>query len=137
MPFQREFDLDDRVLRTTIVGPVTLYDIDDHLKAIRRRRGESRPELIDARLAEPGSLTPRSLLLVAHRARFLMGHRALGRRAVVVSSDSAFIVARRFAAFVAGWLRIGVFDDMEAAEAWVRQPAWLESVARLTRVASL
>ena len=137
MPFQREFDLDDRVLRTTIVGPVTLYDIDDHLKALRRRRAEGRPELIDARLAEPGSLSPKSLVLVAHRARFLIGGRPLGRRAVVVSSESAFIVARRFAAFVAGWLRIGVFDDMDAANEWVRQPAWLESVARFARIASL
>ena len=137
MPFQREFDRADRVLRTTIVGPVTLYDIDDHLKALRGRRADGRPELIDARLAEPGSIPMKSLLLVAHRARFVIGTRPLGRRAVVVSSDAAFVAARRVSTFVAGWLRIGVFDDMDAAYEWVRQPAWLESVGRFARIASL
>ena len=137
MPFHRDFDQPDRVLRTTIVGPVTLEDIDDHLRALRRRRGEGRPELIDAREALPGEINPRVLLIVAHRARFLIGTRTLERRAVVVSNDMSFVFARRFAAFVAGWLRIGVFYDMEAALEWVRQPAWAEKIARMARVASL
>ena len=137
MPFHRDFDQPDRVLRTTIIGPVSLEDIDDHLRAIRRKRGEARPELIDAREALPGAISPRMLLIVAHRARFMVGTRTLARRAVVVSSDTGFVFARRFAAFVAGWLRIGVFYDMESAYEWVRQPAWAETLARLTRVASL
>ncbi len=137
MPFHRDFDHEDRILRTTIVGPVTLRDIDDHLKALRRRRAESRPELIDARRAEAGSLSPKALLVIAHRARFLIGGRSPARRAVVVSSDASVIIARRFAAFVAGWLRIGVFDDMDAAYEWVRQPAWIDALARISRVASL
>jgi hypothetical protein len=137
MPFQRDFDQADRVLRTTIVGPVSLEDIDDHLRVLRRRRGEGRPELIDARDALPGEITPRMLLVVAHRARFLVGTKPLARRAVVVSSDTGFIFARRFAAFVAGWLRIGVFYDTDTALEWVRQPAWAEKIARMTRVASL
>jgi hypothetical protein len=136
MPFHRDFDQPDRVLRTTIIGPVTLEDIDDHLRALRRRRGEGRPELIDARDARPCDLSPRTLLVVAHRARFLIGTRPLARRAVVVSTDASFIVARRFAAFVAGWLRIGVFDDVDAALEWVRQPAWAEKIARMSRIAS-
>ena len=137
MPFLRDFDQPDRVLRTTIIGPVTLDDIDDHLRVLRRRRGEGRPELIDAREALPGEISPRTLLIVAHRARFAIGNRSLARRAVVVSNDSNFIFARRFAAFVAGWLRIGVFYDMESALEWVRQPAWMETLARMARVASL
>jgi hypothetical protein len=137
MPFTRDFDQPDRILRTTIVGPVSLEDIDDHLRALRRRRGEGRPELIDARDALPGEISPRMLLVVAHRARFMIGTRTLARRAVVVSSDQSFAFARRFAAFTAGWLRLGVFHDMESALEWVRQPAWAETLARLTRVASL
>jgi hypothetical protein len=137
MPFHRDFDQEDRVLRTTITGPVTLEDIDDHLRAIRRRRGEGRPELIDARGAQPGEITPRTLLIVAHRARFLVGTRSLARRAVVVSNDMSFVFARRFAAFVAGWLRMGVFYDMDSALEWVRQPVWAEKLARMTRVASM
>ena len=137
MPFHRDFDQQDRVLRTTIIGPVTLEDIDDHLRVIRRRRGEGRPELIDAREALPGQINPRMLLIVAHRARFVIGTRPLARRAVVVSNDMSFVFARRFAAFVAGWLRIGVFYDIESAREWVRQPAWAEKIARMTRVASL
>ena len=137
MPFQRDFDQPDRILRTTIIGPVTFDDINDHLRAIRKRRSEGRPELIDAREALPGAISPRMLLIIAHRARFVIGTRTLGRRAVVVSSDTSFVLARRFAAFTAGWLRLGVFHDMEAAQEWVRQPAWAETLARLTRVASL
>jgi len=137
MPFHRDFDQPDRVLRTTIIGPVTLDDIDDHLRTLRRRRVEGRPELIDAREAVAGEISPRMLLIVANRARFVIGSSTLGRRAVVVSGDMNFVFARRFAAFVAGWLRIGVFDDMESAMAWVRQPAWAETIARMARVASL
>lgn len=137
MPFHRDFDQPDRVLRTTIIGPVSLEDIDDHLRAIRRRRGEGRPELIDAREALPGEISARTLLTVAHRARFAIGTQPVARRAVVVSSDESFAFARRFAAFVAGWLRIGVFYEMDAALEWVKQPAWAEKLSRLTRVASL
>lgn len=137
MPFHRDFDQPDRVLRTTIIGPVSLEDIDDHLRAIRRRRGQGRPELIDAREALPGEISARTLLTVAHRARFAIGTQPVARRAVVVSSDESFAFARRFAAFVAGWLRIGVFYEMDAALEWVKQPAWAEKLSRLTRVASL
>lgn len=137
MPFLRDFDQPDRVLRTTIVGPVSLEDIDDHLRTLRRRHGEGRPELIDARQALPGEIGARTLLIVANRARFVIGSRTLARRAVVVSNDTSFIFARRFATFVAGWMRIGVFDDMETALEWVRQPDWVETLARMARVASL
>ena len=137
MPFHRDFDQPDRVLRTTIIGSVTLGEIDEHLRAIQRRHCEGRPELIDAREALPGEISPRVLLIVAHRARFAIGTRTMARRAVVVSSDTSFVFARRFAAFVAGWLRIGVFYDMDAALEWVRQPAWAETLARMARIASL
>ena len=137
MPFHRDFDQPDRILRTTIVGPVTFEDIDEHLRTLRKRRAESRPELIDARNALPGEINPRTLLIVANRARFFIGNRTLSRRAVVVSNDMSFVFARRFAAFVAGWLRLGVFYDMESALEWVRQPAWAETIARMSRVASL
>jgi hypothetical protein len=137
MPFHRDFDRDDRILRTTITGPVTLQEIDIHLRIIRRRRADMRPELIDARRAGPGALSARQILLAAHRARFVVGGRSPARRAVVVSSDAGAVIARRVAAFVAGWLRIGVFDDIDAAEEWVGQPAWSEALLRMSRVASL
>src|SRR5262245_3424694 len=95
MPFLRDFDQPDRVLRTTIIGPVSLEDIDDHLRTLRRRRGEGRPELIDARQARAGEISSRTLLVVANRARFVIGSRTLARRAVVVSNDNNFVFARR------------------------------------------
>ena len=55
----------------------------------------------------------------------------------MVSNDMSFVFARRFAAFVAGWLRIGVFYDMDTALEWVRRPAWAEKIARMAQVASL
>jgi hypothetical protein len=121
-------------LRTTVVGRITLDDIDEHLQVIRRRRAEARPELIDVRDVDAGDLSPRALLLVAHRARFLIGSRAPARRAIVISTDAQAAFARRFAAFVAGWLRIGVFDDMDAAYEWARRPVWAERLRAASRV---
>lgn len=137
MPVHRDFDRDDRILRTTIVGAITLEDVDEHLKVLRRRRAETRPELIDARLACAGRIPVKALRVVAVRARFAIGNRQPARRAVVVSSEEGAVIARRFATFVAGWVRVGVFDDMDAAYDWVRQPAWTEALARISRACSL
>ena len=45
----------------------------------------------------------------------------VARRAIVVQDDSSFGHARTFSSFVAGWLRMGVFDDPSAAETWLRE----------------
>lgn len=121
MPFKTDYDPDDRVLYTRITGRVTFEDIDDHIRTMARLRTDfdaSCPELIDAREAE-GTASSRDLLLIAHRASVLLSHLAGARRAVVVSSDAQFATARRFACYVSGWLRLGVFDDMALAREWL------------------
>jgi hypothetical protein len=62
-------------------------------------------------------------MAVAHRSRDWLGQHAPARRAIVVSSDQDFGTARTFAALVAGWLRLGVFEDMDEAETWLRGTA--------------
>jgi len=121
MPFQTDFDPKDQVLNTRISGRVTFQDVDEHIRTLARLRTDfeaSCPELIDARDAE-GTASTRDLLLVAHRASVLLSHLSGSRRAVVVSSDAQFSLARHFACYVSGWMRLGVFDDIDVARDWL------------------
>ena len=121
MPIQREYDRCERLIRTTISGSVTLADVRHHVGEVRRKGTHHFPELIDARNAEATGLTSRDLLQVAHYARLTFNDHDVARRAVVVSNDSSFGAARVFSSYVAGWLRLGVFDDHGDAETWLRQ----------------
>lgn len=121
MPIQHELDRHERLIRTTVSGPVTLADVRQHVGDVRREGTHHIPELIDARNAEGAGLSSRDLLAIAHFARRTFDDHSVARRAVVVSDDSSFGVARVFSSFVAGWLRMGVFDDQTAAESWLRQ----------------
>jgi hypothetical protein len=136
MPIHRAFDPKDRVLRTTISGCLTFDEIEEHLNAVRRTGAEACPELVDARLADSRCVSHQTLLFVATRARYLLGSRRFVRRAVVVSSDTHFAQARRFAAFVAGWLRIGVFDCPDAARDWLLEPVSIPGVISKSAVAA-
>jgi hypothetical protein len=120
MPIYRELDSVERVLRTTVTSPVTLNDIRQHVGAVRRSGSLGIPEIIDVRLSGSSSVSKHQLLSLAHQARRSLADRTPARRAIVVGSESAFGTARLFAALVAGWLRFGVFEDLVAAEEWVR-----------------
>ncbi len=123
MPIHTRLDQADRVLRTTVSGSVTIHDVREHVGAVRRA-GETRyPELIDARAADGGALSRKDLLAFALHAKQALGEDTAARRAVVVDSADNFSMARVFAAFVAGWVRVGVFDDANTAEEWLRTSA--------------
>ena len=79
-------------------------------------------ELIDVRELGPVQLTSKELLDAVHQAREIAADRLLARRAFVVSDDDGFMMARAFAALVAGWVRVGVFEDSGAAQAWLDSP---------------
>ena len=121
MPIQHELDRHERLIRTTVSGPVTLADVRQYVGDVRRAGKYNVPELIDARNAEPAGVSARDMLAVAHFARRTFDEQNVARRAVIVKDDSSFGVARTFASFVAGWLRFGVFDDQADAETWLRQ----------------
>ena len=61
----------------------------------------------------------RELMRFAQDIRAMFGSASPAPRAVVVDGLVYFGMARLFASLVAGWIRIGVFDDMEAAESWL------------------
>jgi hypothetical protein len=122
MPIHRELDKIDRWLRTHLSGCVTRQDIREHINLLRRSGGHQYPELIDAREVEPACISRQDLMAVAHEAAAWLGPHAPARRAIVVASDQNFGTARTFASLVAGWLRLGVFEDLDEAEAWLRTP---------------
>jgi hypothetical protein len=59
------------------------------------------------------------MLAVARFVRAALGARPASPCAIVVSRARGFTLARAFASFVAGWMRVGVFDDLAAAEDWL------------------
>ena len=120
MPIQRELDKVERLLRTTVSGPVTFSEIRNHIGLLRRTGACQMPELIDARGAEHSGFSRHDLFAVAHHARQSLGHTTPARRAVVVDAESGWNLARTFASLVAGWVRLAVFEDVESAEHWLR-----------------
>ena len=119
MPIHRDIDPVGRVVRTRVVDPLTVADIRKHAAAVRRSGCHDHLEMIDARAAGPVQLSIRDVLDMAHQARTSVGPQTMGRRALVVANDDNYRLGRVFAAIVVGWLRIGVFDDPAAAEAWL------------------
>ena len=50
---------------------------------------------------------------------FGLGREEFAPRALVVSSEALFSVARTVSALVSGWVRVGVFYDPDAAREWL------------------
>lgn len=119
MPIEQLVDPARGVVNTTITGIVTMQEIRRHIGVVRARHLMSLPELIDARGAVAAGTTPRDLLHLAHLAREVLSSGPVAPRAVIVSSDDSFGRARIFASFVAGWLRMAVFQDDVAAREWL------------------
>jgi hypothetical protein len=119
MPIHSEIDPLGHLVRTRIERPLTMADVRRHLDELSGAGVHGRPELIDIRQAGQVVLSPRDMLEMAHQARRMLGDRPLPRRALVVADEDGFLMARTFAALVAGWVRIGVFDDPHSAESWL------------------
>lgn len=122
MPIHSRIDPIGRVVHTRIVHPFTTADVRRHVGAVSQDIVHDFRELIDAREVGRLQLTSRDLLEVAHQARTIADGRQLARRALVVSDDSGFMLARTLAALVAGWMRVGVFEDARLAAAWLDGP---------------
>lgn len=117
MPLSRRIDPHDRFLLTTLTSPLSLRDIETHLNVVFGVGIEACPELIDARQVDPGDLSVREVMMTLRH--FGLGREAFAPRAVVVSSEKLFSIARTAAALVCGWVRIGVFYEPDVAREWL------------------
>jgi hypothetical protein len=123
MPIHSEIDPIGRLVHTRIVHPLTGADVRRHVGTVAQESIKEYRELIDVRELGPVHLTSKDVLQAVHQAREIADGRALARRAFVVSDDEGFVMARTFAALVAGWVRVGVFEDPRAARAWLDSSA--------------
>lgn len=119
MPFSSSLAPGRRILRTTISFPLTFADIRQHVSAVRRDGTWAFPELVDARDIGRVDFSARDMLGVAHFVRDALGQRPVAPRAVVVDTDRGFMIGRVFSALVAGWIRVGIFEELAAAEDWL------------------
>jgi hypothetical protein len=117
MPVSRRIDPNDRFLLTTLTSPLGLRDIETHLNVVFGVGIEACPELIDARQVDPGELSVREVMITLRH--FGLGREQFAPRAVVVSSEKLFSIARTAAALVGGWVRVGVFYDPDLAREWL------------------
>ena len=99
-------------------GIVTVDEIRDHFAEVRRAGDHAIPELVDARMATVGFGT-RDMMKLADVGQEIFGGVHLAPRAVVVRGVVYFGMARLFASMSAQWVRISVFDNIAAAEAWL------------------
>ena len=119
MPINGVLDPSAQLFRTTVTGRITLADLSQHVMVARRMCAHEYPGLVDARGVQTLTFNRRQLIRFAQDIRATFGESNLAPRAIVVDGLVHFGMARLFAALVAGWTRIGVFDDLETAENWL------------------
>lgn len=120
MPIERCIDESTNVLWTTMIGPITFDDIRGHMAAVHAMDGQRHCEVIDTRQATV-AFAAKQLPKLASYGRQLFGHGAMAPRTIVVDRKEVvyFGVARLFAALAAPWVTVRVFDNLQAAEAFV------------------
>jgi hypothetical protein len=119
MPIRGALDPRSQVFRTTISGTVTLTDLSSHLSSASKLQAHQYPGLVDARGVHTLQFNRKELARFAQQLKSALGESSPAPRAVVVDDLVHFGMARLFAALVAGWIRVGVFDDVAAAEDWL------------------
>jgi hypothetical protein len=119
MPISGVLDSERKVFRTEVSGVVTIPELSEHLVAARRAEAYRHPGLVDARGVHTIDFTNRDLMKLAHELKRMIAATGPAPRAVVVDGLVHFGMARLFASLVAGWLRVGVFDDEEEALRWL------------------
>ena len=103
---------------------LTIDEIRHHIDALNEMKGYRYCEIVDTRGAEP-LFRPKEFPDIARHARRLFGHRGMAPRAVVVNENDlvAFGLGRIFAALVAPWVTVRLFDNLPAALAFVEMAA--------------
>ena len=119
MPITGSLDPSTQVFRTTLSGTITLKDLSRHIATAQLIGAHEYPGLVDARGAQAVQFGPRDLMRFAHHAREILERGTPAPRAVVVDGMMHLSLARLFSSLVAGWMRVGVFECPQAAEAWL------------------
>ena len=119
MPIRGALDPSAQVFRTTVTGTITIADLCQHITTVRQIQAYQYPGLVDARSVHKVTFNGRDLMRFAQQMKDQLGASSPAPRAVVVDGLVHFGMARLFASLVAGWIQVGVFDDVEAAENWL------------------
>jgi hypothetical protein len=121
MPVHSDLDPLEEVIRTTLTNPLTIGDIRRHLQALHDSHALTYPELVDARDVQGLELSGGELRLLAWAARTTFGLASPASRAVVVKGEAAVTSARFVSMLMAGSVRLGVFEDEDAAMRWLEE----------------
>lgn len=121
MPVSHGLDKTAQLVRTTLYGTVTIEDLYRHVAEMQELHAPDQPEVVDARAVSSVSFGTRDPRKLADLAQRLFAHEHPAPRAVIVDNVLFFGMARVFAALVADWIQVGVFDDAARAEAWLEQ----------------
>jgi hypothetical protein len=119
MPITAALDPEKRRLRTTISGTLTIDEMMRHIANVRAAKAYRYPGLIDARQVETLSFGRRDLASFVRDMKDHLGAANPAPRAIVVKNVVHFGFARLVASLLAGWMRIGVFEDISSAEVWL------------------
>ncbi len=119
MPITAALDPQKRCFRTTMTGTITIDEMLKHIATVRSAEAYRYPGLIDARQVETLSFGRRDLTDLVHDMKDFSAPRDPAPRAIVVKNVVHFGFARLVASLLAGWMRIGVFEDISSAEAWL------------------
>lgn len=117
MPVRYRIDVPQRVVFSTITGNTNFAEMMEHQKSLSTDPAFSPTlnQLVDARAAESYSSTTTDLQLLAEQNIFGEG----SRRAIVVSKDVHYGMARMFEMMRQGDDEIMVFRDLDQAREWL------------------
>lgn len=109
-----------RIVRLETSGPLTF----DHVReAFLNGEPPALPDgwnvVVDLRNVRAELMPFRHVVLTAAAVEARLGGQLAGHWALVVGGSPNRLLARTFASLVAGWLRVGVFDEPDEAEAWL------------------
>ena len=118
LPMTSEIDVDRRLVRTRLVGAVTVAEVEEHNRALALDP-KFKPQF--EQLVDLSGMT--AILYDLAAVRKSAGEHVFSpgvRRALVATSDAAFGMSRMFAMqSESEGQRIEVFRDMKEAEAWL------------------
>ena len=121
MPISYKINTTTQRVFTQATGFVTALEIIDHFEVARREGFLPYSELIDASSIVKPTLSVAELWKTAMALRNLKCEGNFGSRAVWVANDTIYVLTHMFASLMSGYIRMGVFHDRIAAEAWLNK----------------
>ncbi len=112
-------DAPRRRIRTTVEGSVTVDEVGTHFETLVHDQVIAYGDFIDAQKAKGPGWFSADVRRAAELVRNLRGDRALGPRAVLVSSSAAFGMVRMLSVLLTPWMTMEVFRDEDSANEWL------------------